>query len=248
MTLYGMCRLVAALSTRPRALQHALVAAPRSLKALSVEHRHGWGVAAHREERWSLSVGTPPAHEDPAFDDACAQETHAWIAHVRLATVGSVQRGNTHPFLRGRWCFAHNGTIRDQDFLRERTSAQRDGEREGSTDSERFFAYILTRLDQEGLASEPACGRVDRALVEAVREATEREGFGAVNFVLSDGEALYVHRLGRTLSIREEDGLFVAASEPWSDDDAWRPFDDRALVRVEIGAGRTLRQRTLRAC
>lgn len=243
-----MCRLVAALSNRPCALRHALIAAPRSLKALSIEHRHGWGVAAHREHRWTVTVGTPPAHEDPAFDAACSQETHAWIAHIRLATVGSVQRENTHPFLRGRWCFAHNGTIRDQEFLRERTSVMRDGERVGCTDSERFFAYILTRLDSEGLADEPASERVDQVLTDAVREATDREGFGAVNFVLSDGEALYVHRLGRTLSIREEDGLFVAASEPWSDEPAWSVFEERSLVRVELGPGRTLRRRTLRAC
>ncbi|MFN6193494.1 MAG: class II glutamine amidotransferase, partial [Planctomycetota bacterium] len=43
------------------------------------------------------------------YDSACEAETHAWIAHVRLATVGSVQPENTHPFLRERWCFATPG-------------------------------------------------------------------------------------------------------------------------------------------
>lgn len=228
-------------------MHHALVRAPRSLKALSYEHRHGWGVATHHERRWTLSVGTPPAHQDPRFDRACERETHAWIAHVRLATVGSVQRENTHPFLRGRWCFAHNGTIEDLAFLEANVSPERDRERVGSTDSERFFAFLLTRLDAESLAESSACERVDRAITDAVREATDRARFGAVNFVLSDGETLYVHRLGRTLSVLEDGECYLVASEPFGDDRSWSPFAERSLVRVDLRRGGALRVRELRA-
>lgn len=227
-------------------MRHALVQAPRSLRALSTEHRHGWGVATHSRARWSLSLGTPPAHEDPDFDRACDGETHAWIAHVRLATVGSVQRENTHPFLRDRWCFAHNGTIRDVDFLSRSTSAARHGEREGCTDSELFFAYLLSRLDDAALSDQPADARTDTVITEAVRAAIEREDFGALNFVLSDGQTLYIHRLGRTLSVHEEQSCFIAASEPWSDDPHWSSVPERALLRVDLDERHGVRVRTLR--
>lgn len=241
-----MCRLLAALCARPRAMRHALVSAPRSLRALSTEHKHGWGIATHTDDRWSLSVGTPPAHEDPCFERASDAETHAWIAHVRLATVGSVRPENTHPFLRDRWCFAHNGTIRDLDYLRGSVSRERDSEREGSTDSERFFAYLLTRLDAVDRTRRSADARTDNAVIDAVREATDRADFGALNFVLSDGETLYFHRLGRTLSVHADDSCFIAASEPWSDDPFWTDVPERALVRVELDANRSVRARTLR--
>jgi len=241
-----MCRLVAALCARPRSMSHALVHAPRSLRALSSEHRHGWGVATHTRSRWSLALGTLPAHEDPDFDRACEAETHAWIAHVRLATVGSVLRENTHPFLRGRWCFAHNGTIRDVDFLSRSTSRSRDREREGSTDSELFFAYLLSRLDDEGIADAPACARTDRVITEAVRAAIAREKFGALNFVMSDGQTLFIHRLGRTLSVHEEQHCFIAASEPWNDEPQWKRVPERALLRVELDDSHGVRVRTLR--
>ena len=71
------------------------------------------------------------------------------VAHIRKATQGRVALENTHPFVRelwGRyWVFAHNGTIKDQAFLRARTSPARLGELRGETDSELFFAFLLSR-------------------------------------------------------------------------------------------------------
>lgn len=241
-----MCRMVAALSARPLALHHALVLAPRSLRVLSTEHCHGWGVAVHADARWSVTHGTPAAHEDPRFDRACAQQSHAMIAHVRLATVGSVQPENTHPFLRGRWCFAHNGTIRDLDYLSREVSSTRDGERLGSTDSERFLSYLLTRLDHSDLSHRAADERTDRVLLDAVREATDREDFGALNFVLSDGATLYVHRMGRTMSMHHASDAFTIASEPWSEAPHWSLVTERSLIRVDLRQDGTVHARELR--
>jgi glutamine amidotransferase len=224
---------------------HALVHAPRSLRALSSKHRHGWGVATHTHSRWSLALGTQPAHEDPDFERACDQETQAWIAHVRLATVGNVQRENTHPFVRGRWCFAHNGTIRDTDFLARSTSRSRLDERQGSTDSELLFAYLLSRLDDDSLSDKPACARTDRAITEAVVAVTHRKDVGSLNFVLCDGRTLFVHRLGRTLSVHQEPQCFFAASEPWSDEYPWNTIREHTLLRVDLDDSQRVSVRTL---
>ena len=70
---------------------------------------------------------------------------------MRQKTVGPTRLENTHPFVSDGWVFAHNGTIQHQDALRARCSGRRLREITGDTDSELFFAYVLTRLDENGL-------------------------------------------------------------------------------------------------
>ncbi|MDP3277545.1 MAG: class II glutamine amidotransferase [Deltaproteobacteria bacterium] len=233
-----MCRMVAALSVSPRTMGSALVEAPRSLFALSSEHPHGWGVGQHDGQQWRCQLGLHTAHADSAYRHACEGETHAWIAHVRLATVGVINLENTHPFVRGRWCFAHNGTIKDQDFLLANTSAARLTQRSGTTDSELFLSYLLSHLDHEGMANQAPDAAIERVLLRALDAAISRPEFGAINFMLSDGETLFVHRFGRSLSFRADESQFVAASEPWSDTDPWHTLDDGALLRVDRHDGR----------
>jgi glutamine amidotransferase len=172
--------------------------------------------------------------------------------------VGPSALENTHPFERGRWLFAHNGTITDVGWLREQVSERRAMEIDGATDSELFFAYLLTRLDRAGIPDEPACAATDRIVAEAVADALARPAFGAVNFLLSDGEAVYVHRFGRTLfalernpgdsvqierASRETGALLetrwtvrrravLVASEQLSDE-PWRAVDERTLARID---------------
>jgi hypothetical protein len=40
------------------------------------------------------------------------------IAHLRTASVGKVQRDNSHPFIKGDWAVCHNGTFTGDDLLR----------------------------------------------------------------------------------------------------------------------------------
>jgi glutamine amidotransferase len=114
-----------------------------------------------------------------------------FIGHVREASCGGIALENTHPFTRGRWTFAHNGTIDDQAFLRAHSAPARLAEIVGQTDSELFFAYLLTALDARPDAP-------DAALADALRALVTRTGVAA-NFLLGDGEVLYAHRFGRTL-------------------------------------------------
>lgn len=229
---------------------------PRSIATLSSEHSDGWGLAIHDEDqkKWHLHKGVERASDDATFHElAVGSRGEMLVAHIRKRTVGVTSLENTHPFLRGRWIFAHNGTIKDLDWLRAGTSVARAGEIEGQTDSELFFAFLLTVMD--GAGDQP--GARDKALAAAVRDARNREDFGSFNFILSDGVVLYAHRFGRTLFLLErgphdavrlrrasEDGSVVET--PWSQrrhalfvasekmtDEPWQEIGERTLLRID---------------
>lgn len=200
-----MCRLLGIVSSERTNFHFSLHAAPRSLASLSDEHPHGWGVGVYEAGHgWRLRKRPVRARECEHFYEAStSMHGELLLAHVRSRTVGEASAANTHPFRRERWVFAHNGTITNTDFLRDRTSQERLRHVEGQTDSELFFSYLLTCLDAAGVTAEPASERTDRVLCQAMTEALAQPSFGACNFLLSDGEVLYSHRFGRTLFVLE---------------------------------------------
>jgi glutamine amidotransferase len=198
-----MCRLLAIASSEPTDFRVVLRDAPRSIAKLSREHPHGWGLAVFGDAiGWQLEKNVLCAHEDQRFAELAAGfRGSLLVAHVRQKTVGPTAMENTHPFQRDGWIFAHNGTIAKLEELEPRISPKRRAELTGDTDSERLFAAFLTRFDALGLRS--CCD--SQALDEAVRTVTSEfraiEGFGAFNFVLSNGLVTYAHRFGRSLFV-----------------------------------------------
>jgi glutamine amidotransferase len=255
-----MCRLLGIASSEPTDFKLVLREAPRSLAALSREHRDGWGIAVFDENGggWRIEKGAACAGEDERFHRlAVGSHGEVLVSHVRQKTVGETSLANAHPFERGPWVFAHNGTIKDVEWLRAQTSLERQTEVRGETDSELLFAWLLTRLDRAGIANEPASPAMDRAVSDAVRAARERPGFGAYNFLLSNGVTLYAHRFGRTMHLLERgpgdrvverrgsrDGTVFETS--WSEgrsavfvaseqmtDEPWQSIEDGMLLRIE---------------
>jgi glutamine amidotransferase len=243
-----MCRLLGAVSAEIVDYRLCLQRAPRSLAALSPEHPHGWGLALHDGRgAWSLHRSVACATEDERFHALAAEARgRLLIAHVRKKTVGVSSLENTHPFRRGRWVFAHNGTIEDTSHLERRTSGARRREIEGQTDSERLFSYLLTAIDRAGATHGVARakeGAVDAALGSATRALTAREG--AANFLLSDGQVLFAFRWGRTLHVLERGGerrtaAVVVASTPTTDE-AWREVEEGTLLRIDGGGNPRMR-------
>src|SRR5439155_16523229 len=102
-----------------------------------------------------------------------------------------------------RWVFAHNGTLHDVAWVRQKTAARRLECIRGETDSELLFAFLLSRLDREPASHEGHADAADRAMLAALRELSEHPTLGACTFLLSDGDKLYAHRSGRTLFLLE---------------------------------------------
>src|SRR5205814_46836 len=148
-----MCRLFGFRSNQPARVHRSLVAEKNSLLQQSREHKDGWGIAYYGDRPApEVAHGLGAAHADPEFERVSGLvSSHAVLAHVRLKSVGEVAVRNAHPFLHGRWAFAHNGTVRD--FEQHRAELERLiapellPELKGETDSERCFLIFLTELE-----------------------------------------------------------------------------------------------------
>ncbi len=153
-----------------------------------------------------------PAAQDPLYRQlAESLQARTLVAHVRQASMGNVAERNCHPFVYGRWMFAHNGTVVGFPAVREELRASlptRFREHiQGDTDSEHAFFLILTRLEQmlgtlggAGARSKcsakllpPPFGRWKSAAPARVIEPSR------FNFVLTDGQSLVASRWGHTL-------------------------------------------------
>jgi hypothetical protein len=144
-----------------------------------------------------------------------AVQARTVLAHLRLASVGSVKLDNAHPFTHGRWAFAHNGTLHAFDRHRaaiEALIAPAYRAFRGDTDSERCFALFLTRLaSRTDSGGTPSLGNVQWALattMDEVARITDVEvGHGkrsAMNFLVTDGDLLAATRRDRTLFFAAE--------------------------------------------
>lgn len=248
-----MCRLLGVVAGAPVGFRFSLRDAPRSLGVLSPEHPHGWGLAAFCERAgWRVDRNVVRADQDPAFAAWSDRSGALLLAHIRYGTVGSVALQNTHPFRRGRWVFAHNGTLEELSWLRGEVSPERRAQIEGETDSELLFSYLLSRLDDAGRGDHPCDARTDAVLLDAITRARTRPKFGACNFLLSDGATLYAHRWGRTLhatcaaprpeagvecvvaSATGEVAVVMVASEPLHET-GWREVPEGTLLRIDGG-------------
>lgn len=231
-----MCRMFGLVASRATALGPWLSDADASLRTLSVEHADGWGLASHdATSGWSVEKHATCAARCTRFS-AVAQELRATlaIAHVRKATVGANCLKNTHPFVRARHVFAHNGTIPRADVLAQRTSSARAAEIEGQTDSERFFAFLLTRLDERGDA--------EMAVMDAIAEIRSIPEFGSASFLFSDGATLFAYRQGRSLFFGTcaRAGVTLIASEPLGDS-TFHEVEEGELLTIDVATGTTRR-------
>jgi glutamine amidotransferase len=243
-----MCRLYAQRADVASSPEGPLCSSPNALRFQSHKHPHGWGVAWFQGATPVLRRGVLPAHQDDAFRDAAAcAHSQVVVAHVRDASVGGISADNTHPFVHGRWVFAHNGTVarfKASERVRARVEAEIDPDLRallrGETDSERCFHVFLTRLRAQLKAGDDAdLPAVRAALAEtttAVQGAADDGSHpSSLNFVVSDGRLVAACRRGRDLVFHlrsEPSRLFVVASEIVGDA-GWEVVPEGGFVGVD---------------
>lgn len=191
-----MCELFAMSASRPAEVGEYLSRLmPRGGK--TGPHADGWGVAYYEGRAARVFKDPAPAAESRflALLTEHSVRSTAVIAHIRRANPAIFGRAtaNTHPFERewnGRsWVFAHNGKLPGL----HGSDACPDGRFQplGDTDSELAFCYILDAIAR-GLGRDRYFSPA--TLVDTIQPVVdELATFGEFNFVLSDGECLYVH-------------------------------------------------------
>ncbi len=231
-----MCRLLGIVADVPQGFQRCLRDAPRSLAVLGRDHTDGWGIAVYETRvGWNVKKHTAGASADPEFDATVADAAGTLlVAHVRKRTVGEVSFVNTHPFRRGDWVFAHNGTI-DQATALQAGIASTGVMPIGNTDSELLFAFLMARL-----ASHPAAlsSRImtDMVLARAVADLANMPSLGTATFVLSDGVSLYAYRHGCPMYLLERraqgrlEAILVASEAITAE--AWTAVPERTLLAI----------------
>jgi predicted glutamine amidotransferase len=147
-----MCRLLAYISPTPVTLETAVGGNLEHFLNLSIKHGDGWGIARVKQNDGEACVDRMP---ERAFDSATlktlARTTAADGAtlHLRWATPGlPIRPENTHPFVRGRYAFMHNGAISNAiDAIIPQDARH---VLEGDTDSEKYFLVALGCMERLG--------------------------------------------------------------------------------------------------
>lgn len=257
-----MCRLFGFRSRVPEPVHTSLVLEKNSLKVQSVEHKDGWGIAAYINSPMpQVAHGLGPAHQDPEFERVSnLLSAPTVLAHVRLASVGAVTVRNAHPFVHGRWCFAHNGTITDwgrhQPTLEKLIPDHFRKLIQGDTDSERCFFLFMGHLSRDHDPAGPVpIDAVAKAIAKTVAQvasltdSTDKKS--SMNFMVTDGKLLVAGRRERTLFFSEQQkhhkigeappppgstlDQIVIASENLTREDHWHEVPEEELIGVDGG-------------
>ncbi|HUW77453.1 MAG TPA: class II glutamine amidotransferase [Candidatus Nanopelagicaceae bacterium] len=243
-----MCRLFAWSAATELTLDQAIGGDRHNLIKLSELHRDGWGMA-WRDDDGSVRLirDELPAFESGAFrNSATAVSSASAIVHLRWATEAmQVCIPNTHPFLKegpaGEIAFAHNGGIPRGPNLDALIDSDLLADLEGETDSERYFAALISQARKSD-------GDLVVAFANTVH-ALETFDYSSINALALTSNHLYVlsqhrddHRPKGTeanyyeLKWASENGLTTAWSSGISDRQG-HVLNSGSLLKIEIATG-----------
>jgi predicted glutamine amidotransferase len=228
-----------------------LLDAPDSLSVQSHREPDGTGLG------WFDAGGRPhvskqahAAYSDRQFArEARELSATTFVAHVRFASTGALERRNTHPFEQHGRLFAHNGVVEDLPTLDAHLGVDR-GLVKGDTDSERLFALITREIAAHG-------GDVGAGIEAACTWVAANLPVFAINFLLAEAGGLWALRYPHThplyllerapgeplahasslgSAVRAEAGrtqpLVVLASERMDADHDWGMLDSGRLLHI----------------
>jgi predicted glutamine amidotransferase len=147
-----MCRLLGYSSPTPTTFTEVIGSNFNQFVSLANDHCDGWGIATtsnHKAELYKEPVAaTKSAHFKEQLEK---HKSNAALLHLRWATEGMpVNENNTHPFTYQDITFIHNGSITPPTALDPLIDKRFLSLAKGTTDSERYFLYLLTQIEKHG--------------------------------------------------------------------------------------------------
>ncbi len=226
--------------------------------ALSALHGDGWGMAWYEAGQPQIRKSPLCAEGAPEFDKLAQQPLgDLGLLHLRWATPGlGISDSNCHPFRYGPYVLAHNGAIHPQHRLPELLPPEWERQLAGSTDSERYFLGIMSRLAAHD-------GDMAAAIADTAAGIERMFSPNSLNAILLSPEKLYAiswHDPAKVpeaqlrlrgyrdrpdeiaayfdLAYRVTDGAIVVASSGWPQP-GWTPLPNRHLLVADRSTLRT---------
>jgi len=209
-----MCRFTAYLGKQSIILDEVIYKPDNSLinqsraaqETVRTINADGFGVGWYEH-----SINPEPAvfHSiQPAWNDlnlrnlSAKVQSTCFIGHVRSSTVGYVSKLNCHPFYHQQFLFAHNGTIHNFQNIQRKIRAEIDDAHysivKGHTDSEHFFALLLTILhrDFKRVTIHTMADAMVSAIefINALQKKYNPNKYIALNIVFTDGKQMLATR------------------------------------------------------
>ena len=249
-----MCRLLAVLAPKNITVHQALGDTElNEFTQLSAFHNDGWGGAWQTHDgNVHIIKSTQEAACDRQYTHFADDEaSDSLLLHFRWASDNMANTSqNAHPFLYENTAMIHNGNIAPIGKLDRMLNAQMCRTLRGSTDSERFFAYIMQCIHHDG--------DFEGGLVHAVEMMRDRFPGRSLNSMLLHDGKIYVinvhdgapfdlshdryrrdlaawyhdRRHYHTLVMSEQNGAMIVASTGIRDGQ-WEELRDESIVVLE---------------
>jgi predicted glutamine amidotransferase len=182
-----MCRLLGYCARRAESLEDLIGAdGLDDFTGLCALHGDGWGMAWYEGAAPVVRKSPARADREPEFAKLTREPLgDLGLVHLRWATPGlGISERNCHPFQYGHYLFAHNGAIHPQDRLGEMLPPEWERQLGGTTDSERYFLLIMSRLTAHG-------GDMVAAIADAAADIERRFEPNSLNAILLSPDTLY---------------------------------------------------------
>jgi len=247
-----MCRLLGYCARGDAALEDLIGAdGLDDFTGLCALHGDGWGMAWYEGAGPVVRKSPTRADQEPEFAKLTRQPLNdLGLVHLRWATPGlGISERNSHPFQYGHYLFAHNGAIHPQDRLGDMLPLEWERQLEGTTDSERYFLLIMSRLAARG-------GDMIAAIAVAAADIEHRFEPNSLNAILLSPDTLYavswyhqsmvpaakLRQAGYhkpddiaayfDLAYRATDDALIVASSGWPQP-GWTPLANRHVLVVD---------------
>lgn len=235
-----MCRLMGFVSDEKTTFENIVGENFQEFIALSSRHCDGWGIASinHAEQIPILDRAPETASTSEGFKRALANTSaDGSLLHMRWATKGlPVSEDNTHPFVYGDFTFIHNGSIIPPSAMDSLIASKYVPFIIGDTDSERYFYYLLSAIDEHGLWEGV------KIAVQRIRESMDYTSINAMlmneNFFVVISEYRPERRPNWApndyyeLKYREDSEAVLVASTGW-EQKGWKQLPNHHVLLID---------------